>query len=269
MPVIDLSSCGDILDAWPGAMDAVAWGEPLGQDWPQEEIEQAASQWAGYGVAAMAAAAAAGGLLGGMPQLPARAAAALSAVAAQSVEQGMWCARLHQWMLPGRACQAPPHTPSFDANALACMAQLCMHKTLGAPMFTAVETVSTHAMAQQVAGVLARSHAHHATLLWEVLEQAWARAPDRERDACVGALGGILSALERAHHGSAEALDVLAEQEVQLWADAPSLGHLLPLEYAAMFYHTLEQDIFPGLQRLGLDPYPLWAHRPPTPQEES
>lgn len=261
MSFIDFTSCGDILDVWPSSIKAAPWEQTLGQDWPAEEVSLAASQWALHGAHTLQHASWAGALLTPDDATPVMALAALARVAHESMEQSMWCVRMHQWLMPSL-----DHIPSSSVSyvgvsSLGRLAALCMHKTLGAPTFTAVETVSTHAMAQRVASVLAKGHARHATLLWEALGQVWARSDERARQRCERELCTLLGSLELHHHGSAEALDVLAEQEVELWADSPSLGHLLPLEFAAMFYHTLEQDIFPGLKGLGLDPYALWAKR--------
>lgn len=68
----------------------------------------------------------------------------------------------------------------------------------------------------------------------------------------------LLFAYERLFDAGPQTLDRLAGQEISVDTEAGNLGTLQPAQLAAIYYHTVDQEIFPWLDHLGLRSDEAW-----------
>ncbi|TXD38892.1 hypothetical protein FRC98_00370 [Lujinxingia vulgaris] len=92
----------------------------------------------------------------------------------------------------------------------------------------------------------------------KVARQARARTPS------------LLFAYERLFDAGPQTLDRLAGQEISVDTEAGNLGTLQPSQLAAIYYHTVDQEIFPWLDHLGLRSDEAWrVHYEVSPSPEA
>lgn len=180
-----------------------------------------------------------------------------------------------KWRTP----RAPwPDAPKIDANAReaseqrlrgwaarAILTACALGETLSEPMLEALAVVSTDPLPRACSEQILKDERFHGRFGFEALAVLIPTLDDEEKRALQVQLSRALAGFERTTCGKTRVED-LANSEVEIVAavdpDAtPNLGTLSEREFAAIFYATLEQRIFPELEALGLDPLRAWAER--------
>jgi hypothetical protein len=175
-----------------------------------------------------------------------------------------------------------PHAPRVDRSASgeaaraqqqallgwcahAILVACCLGETLSRPMLEAIDVVATEPVARAVARQILRDEHLHAAFGWDALALLWPILDGAQR----GAL----------HHGLREAfagfqqttacgipVEALAGSTLEIAppdaSSPPNLGTLDDHQYAMIFYTTIEQEIIPGLEAIGVDAGRAWAERP-------
>jgi hypothetical protein len=168
---------------------------------------------------------------------------------------------------PRARCEADvPAVLAWAAEAV--LSACCLGETASVPMLEAIATVATEPTAADVARQILRDEHLHATFGWEVLAWLLPRLDEAGRARVTKALPRMLAGFEVSTCGSLRAEDLAGTTlEVAPGDPAhPNLGTLDERTYAAIFYATLEGEIFPRLSELGLDPHAAWASRPSMPR---
>ncbi len=167
------------------------------------------------------------------------------------------------WTAPRNPWPPPPTGDdaiyAWAADVVVCAC--CLGETLSRPLFEAVATVITDPVPEAVVRQILRDEHLHATFGWEAL--AWLQ---EHVDPAV-----IEASMRRRFAGFEQSCVPAGVDRQSLvgetvvappGADAPAnLGSLEPAVYAAIFYATVESEIFPRFEALGLDPRQAWAER--------
>ena len=176
------------------------------------------------------------------------------------------------WRVP----KAPwPDAPSLTHNeasaqgavvwaADAIMTACCFGETLSVPMLKAIAVVATDPVAQAVAEQILRDEHLHARFGWEALRALLGHIDADGRAWLQGQLPTHMAGFEVSTCVDVRLADLLDDGELTIEAgtvEAPNLGVLTHKQYAFIFYHTVEQEIFPQLRALGFDPAAAWAAR--------
>lgn len=141
----------------------------------------------------------------------------------------------------------------------------CFGETLSIPMLESIHMVATDELPQTVARIISSDEEYHARFGWDVLSWLTPEMSDTQLEWIQARLPYLMSHFEKVCAASPEVLERLAGQEVDVFEgseDEPNLGTLTDEQYAAIFYHTLEHTIFPGLTELGFDAIAAWQQRP-------
>jgi rubrerythrin len=149
----------------------------------------------------------------------------------------------------------------WAADAILC--SCCIGETLSRPLFESSATVCTDPVCEAVLRQILRDEHLHATFGWEALEELWARLNDEDRSWLQKRLSKRLAGFERSCAAGIELKD-LADTEVAIEPGDPAEPNLAILtrhQYAMVFYSTLESEILPRFDDLGLDAEAAWAAR--------
>ena len=160
--------------------------------------------------------------------------------------------------------EAPWHAPKKDALeqwiaeaiAIAC----CLGETLSRPMLEAIAVVATCPIAEGCARQILRDEHLHATFGWETLAWLVPRLGDEGRTALRRRIGDAFAGLQRTT-ACGIAVEDVAGKELEITRGAANLGTLTNEQYAMIFYATVEQEIIPSLDALGLDGRAAWSRR--------
>ncbi|MBC8071457.1 MAG: hypothetical protein IAG13_24230 [Deltaproteobacteria bacterium] len=163
------------------------------------------------------------------------------------------------WPVPHQPWPDPPRGDvdaieawAAEAIAVAC----CLGETLSRPMLEAIAVVATCPVAEACARQILRDEHLHATFGWETLAWLVPRLGDEARTALHARIGRAFAGFQ-----SSTACGIPVEQlvghELEIVRGPPNLGTLTDLQYATIFYATIEQEILPALDALGL----AWARR--------
>lgn len=172
-----------------------------------------------------------------------------------------------RWTEPKTPWGLPPGPEAGDTERLgwaarAILVACCLGETLSRPMLDAIALVATDPVAEGCARQILRDEHLHATFGWEALAYLVPQLSPTDLERLQETLRSALAGFE-ASTACGVTVAELAGTEVQIARDpaTPNLGVLTPQQYAAIFYSTLEQEIFPKLEGLGLDPVQAWAAR--------
>ena len=169
------------------------------------------------------------------------------------------------------AQKSPSRSPSWKASgwtARAIVVACCLGETLSKPMLDAVAVVSTDPLPESCAKQILRDERFHASFGWEAAAVLVPELDDTEKDALQSQLATSFAGFERTTCGGVT-IDDLAEHEEVIERGEPNLGTLSHRQFAAIFFATLEDEIFPKLESLGLDPMRAWAERLRHPRDRS
>jgi len=149
----------------------------------------------------------------------------------------------------------------WAADAILC--SCCIGETLSRPLFEAVATVCTDPVGEAVIRQILRDEHLHATFGWETFAELWPRLTDESRSWLGERLSRRLAAFERGA-ASGVSLEDLAGTEITIEPGdpaEPNLALLTKEQYATIFYATLEHEILPRFEQIGLDARGAWARR--------
>lgn len=178
--------------------------------------------------------------------------------------------RLFAWPAPKAPWRDAPR-PSEGEGAIlqwaaeAVLVANCIGEALSRPMLDALALVSTDPLAEGVCRQILRDEHLHATFGWETLGWLMPKLDQDGKAAVQQRLTRSLRGFERSTTCGISIADV-AESTITIERAPdperePNLGTLSDMQYAMIFYATLETDIFPRLRELGLDPEAAWASR--------
>lgn len=171
-----------------------------------------------------------------------------------------------RWEAP-RAPWAMPPTGTGDLQPLlawaaeAILVSCCIGETLSRPMLEAIAVVATEPLADAVARQILRDEHLHATFGWETLGLLLSRLEPAARakleQRMVRAFGGV-----EATTACGIRVEQVAGQAIEIRrGDAPNLGTLSDEQYAMIFFATMEAEVLPQLEALGLDAWAAWRQR--------
>lgn len=149
--------------------------------------------------------------------------------------------------------------------ALTVLEVCCFGESLSIPMLESISLASSDPLPQAIAKIISTDEEYHARYGWEVLSWLCPKLNDTQRLQIQTRLPSIMAHFEHILGASREVLDQLAGQDVDIEPgddDLPNLGTLSLLQYAAIFYHTMQERILPSLEELGFDAYLAWGQRP-------
>jgi hypothetical protein len=177
---------------------------------------------------------------------------------------------LRAWPIPRAPWRDAPRVSS-DADvarvhewaAEVAIAACCIGETLSVPMLEAIALVATEPTAAEVARQILRDEHLHATFGWELLGWLLPQLDEAARARVQANLAPVLGGFEATTCSGITAAE-LAGTTLEVTAPEPGTSNLGTLDartYAAIFYATLETEIFPRFVALGLDPLRAWATR--------
>lgn len=172
-------------------------------------------------------------------------------------------AEIFRWPVP----TVPWHPRPADADELATFAwcaeviliACCLGETLSRPMLDALVVVSTDPLPEAIARQIVRDEHLHATFGWTSMQWLWPRLDEPGRARVQHALGRALAGFTATTACGITVEQVAHQQIVIERGNGPNLGTLTELQYAMIYYATLEGEIFPQLREIGLDPDGAWA----------
>lgn len=143
-----------------------------------------------------------------------------------------------------------------EAIAVAC----CIGETLSRPMLEAIAVVTTDPIAEACARQILRDEHLHATFGWEALHAIVPRLGERARADLQRTVTRALAGFEASTACGIDVAEV-AGRAIEIVRGAPNLGTLDDLQYAMIFYGTLESEVLPGFVEVGVDGPRAWAER--------
>ena len=143
-----------------------------------------------------------------------------------------------------------------EAIAVAC----CLGETMSRPMLEAIAVVATDPLAEACARQILRDEHLHATFGWEALAYLWPQLDAPRKAALHRRIATAFAGFETTTACGIPLADV-AGKELEIERGEPNLGTLTDLQYAMIFYATLEQEIVPKLEAIGVDAKRAWAER--------
>jgi len=171
-----------------------------------------------------------------------------------------------RWDLP-RAPWAMPPAPSDDPQPLlawaaeAILVSCCIGETLSRPMLEAIAVVATDPLADAVARQILRDEHLHATFGWETLGLLLPRLSHAQREALERRMARAFGGVE-ASTACGISVEQVADTELEIVrGEQPNLGTLSDEQYAMIFFATMEGEVLPQLQALGLDAMEAWRRR--------
>lgn len=172
-----------------------------------------------------------------------------------------------RWDRPRLPWVAPPAlgddvTPTLAWAAEAVLVSCCIGETLSRPMLEAIAVVATEPLAQAVAKQILRDEHLHASFGWETLGLLLPRIDDAQRRALEDRMTRSFGAVESST-ACGIPVEAVAGRSIEIAeGDEPNLGTLSDEQYAMIFFATMETEVLPQLQGLGLDAFGAWQRRP-------
>jgi hypothetical protein len=164
------------------------------------------------------------------------------------------------WVGPPVLGEDPGPTLGWAAEAI--LVSCCIGETLSRPMLEAIAMVATEPLAQAVARQILRDEHLHATFGWETLGSLLPRLDQAQHDALAQRMTRAFGAVERTT-ACGIAVEAVAGKSLAIAeGNEPNLGTLGDEQYAMIFFATMETEVLPQLQALGLDAMGAWQRRP-------
>lgn len=164
------------------------------------------------------------------------------------------------WVGPPALADDPTPTLAWAAEAV--LVSCCIGETLSRPMLEAIAVVATDPLAAAVAKQILRDEHLHASFGWETLALLLPRIDDARREALEQRMTRSFGAVE-ASTACGIAVEAVAGKSIEIAeGDEPNLGTLTDEQYAMIFFATMETEVLPQLQALGLDAMGAWQRRP-------
>ncbi len=171
-----------------------------------------------------------------------------------------WEAPRAPWPMPPAITDDDPQ-PLWAWAAEAILVSCCIGETLSRPMLEAIAVVATEPLADAVARQILRDEHLHASFGWETLGLLLPRMSSEQRAALqrrmVRAFGGV-----EASTACGISVEQVADTVIEIVrGDEPNLGTLSDEQYAMIFFATMETEVLPQLDALGLDASEGWRQR--------
>jgi len=167
------------------------------------------------------------------------------------------------WVGPPVLGDDPKPTLAWAAEAV--LVSCCIGETLSRPMLEAIAVVATEPLAEAVAKQILRDEHLHASFGWETLALLLPRIDDAQREALEDRMMRSFGAVESTT-ACGISVEQVAGQSIEIApSDDPecsNLGTLTDEQYAMIFFATMEAEVLPQLQALGLDAMGAWQRRP-------
>lgn len=169
------------------------------------------------------------------------------------------------WPVPGAPW--PPSPGPRDRGELlawaasAILIACCLGETLSRPMLEGLLIVTTDPVALDVSRQILRDEHLHAAFGWDALALLLPALDERGRAHLHAALTNAFGGFESTAAGGFT-IEEVAGRELVLVRGEPNLGTMTAEQFAVIFFATIEQEIFPALESLGLDPRRAWSERP-------
>jgi hypothetical protein len=152
----------------------------------------------------------------------------------------------------------PLRTWAAEAILVAC----CIGETLSRPMLEAIAVVATEPTAVAVARQILRDEHLHAAFGWESLQHLLDGLDAPARARLVARMTRAFGGVEATTAGGI-AIEQVAGRQLQIEASAaPNLGTLTGEQYAMIFFATMESEVLPKLEAIGLPAFEAWRARP-------
>ncbi|MCA9706086.1 MAG: hypothetical protein KDK70_09585 [Myxococcales bacterium] len=170
-----------------------------------------------------------------------------------------WDRPLAPWPMPPAVTDDPRPLLAWAAEAI--LVSCCIGETLSRPMLEAIAVVATEPLADAVARQILRDEHLHATFGWETLGLLLPQLRDEDRAALERRMARAFGGVE-ATTACGIAVEQVVGQTLEIArGDAPNLGTLDDEQYAMIFFGTMETEVLPQLQALGLDAQGAWRRR--------
>lgn len=170
-----------------------------------------------------------------------------------------WVAPTAPWPNPPALTDDPEPLLAWAAEAI--LISCCIGETLSRPMLEAIAVVATDPLAEAVAAQILRDEHLHAAFGWETLGVLLPRLSASSRAHLSERMTDAFAAVERTT-ACGISIETVAGTELEIRrGDAPNLGTLTDEQYAMIFFGTMEAQVLPSLQALGLDAHAAWRQR--------
>ena len=175
---------------------------------------------------------------------------------------------IFRWDPPLAPWRDPPpvgdevRMPVWQWAAEAIFVSCCIGETLSRPMLEAIAVVATDPLADAVARQILRDEHLHASFGWETLGWLVARLDDDARAGLTDRMTRSFAAVEKSTTCGIPIEDVAGKALDIGPSDTPNLGVLTDEQYAMIFYATMETEVLPQLEDLGLAARAAWQARP-------
>ncbi len=171
-----------------------------------------------------------------------------------------------RWPVPTTGWAPAPEDPEGNTAwmAYAVLEACCFGETLSVPMLKAISTVATEPVARAAAEQILRDEHLHARFGWDTLGLLWPRLTEASRASLVAQIPGMIRGFERSCCQDITPAQVAQNPTVTIEpgdAATPNLGTLTPMQYAVIFYATMESEILPALRALEIDADACWLAR--------
>lgn len=180
------------------------------------------------------------------------------------------------WPMPRLPWEEPPRlggghdAPQADVEPLlrwaadAIVGACCIGETVSVPTLEALATVTTEPASEAVFRQILKDEHLHATFGFETLALLWPQLGEASREWLEAQLAVHLAAFER---GVAEEipLEELVDKPLEILPgdlSRPNLGLMPRRYYALIYYATVESEVLPRLESIGLRARDAWAARP-------
>lgn len=179
------------------------------------------------------------------------------------------------WPMPRTPWGPPPAIgPEDDVEPIlawaadAIVGACCIGETVSVPSLEALATVTTDPICEAVLRQILKDEHLHATFGFEALAVLWDMLGEASRGWLHDQLAIHFAAFELGVARGIALEDLVGRELVVEPGDPaePNLGLMPQRHYALIYYATVEREIFPRLEAIGLDPRGAWAKRPGPPR---
>lgn len=134
-------------------------------------------------------------------------------------------------------------------------------QTISVPALESLCAIVGDPLIHSVYSTVASDEGHHNRFGWEAVDWLTMHLSEESLTEVLAVLPRLMATFERTCFGGPEALAQLPAAELIVTTQPGTLGTLERLEYAAPFYHAVQETVPPRLDGLGLDGNRSWARR--------
>lgn len=132
--------------------------------------------------------------------------------------------------------------------------------TLSLPVFDACSAIASDETISEIAEVMGDDLSRHIEFGWGVLQWLIPQLEDNALARFEEAVISMMVTYENLCFADVDVLNDLAGKEILVEGEESNMGTLSSTQLAAIFYHTVTEQLFPRLTALGLDAQEAW-HR--------